>query len=46
MTIVFDDRHGVWVAMGVHEGRPYLAEGATPEDAYNSAAILISETRA
>lgn len=39
MSIIFDDRSGVWVAMGAHEGRPYLAEGATPGDAFNNAVI-------
>ena len=43
MTIVYDAPNGVWVAMGTYEGRPYLAEGATPEEAFNEAVTLAWE---
>ena len=43
MKITFDATHGVWVAMGVYRGIPYLAEGATPGDAYNAAVTCAAE---
>jgi hypothetical protein len=44
MTIVFDAPNGVWVAMGAFEGRPYLAEGATPGEAFNNAVACAQES--
>jgi len=43
MTIVYDAPNGVWVAMGTYDGRPYLAEGSTPEEAFNEAVTLARE---
>lgn len=40
MTINYDPFNSVWVAHGEHEGRPYLAEGSTPEEAFNEAVTL------
>ena len=44
MTIVFDAPNGVWVAMGGFEGRPYVAEGETAEDAFNNAVACAQES--
>lgn len=43
MELLFDCVHGVWVAMGVYRGIPYLAEGDTEDEATENAENCAAE---
>lgn len=43
LTIEFCPRSGIYVASGDYAGRPYVAEGRTPEEAKEQAKLLVAE---